>query len=100
MIARQSVVLAEGENRFTMRLPPLFGLVVRVPEEYRKGQLQGSQILGEESFHLHPTPLENGSYGFRHLPAGRYRLTVSGSEGGSMEVELPGPKEVDFRPDR
>jgi len=86
--------LAPGENRASLAIPPLYRFEIRMPEG-TEGQLQ-LELMGGKLANRRwgwgavekggPTPKAV----FDDVPAGDYRVTLSGTNAGVMLVRVPG----------
>lgn len=92
---RQAVTLRPGTNRITVALPRLYPLTIMADAGT---QLLLSRIDDAERGRMAKKCNDNGRAAFAALPAGRYQILSWGPGGGQMEVTLPGPALVTFKP--
>jgi len=85
--------LAPGENRASLAIPPLYRFEIRMPEG-TEGQLQLELLGGKGSNRRWGWgQVEKGAVPravFEDVPAGDYRVTLSGASAGVMLVRVPG----------
>ena len=91
------MTLGPGENRISVGLPRFHPLTIVADPGT---QLHLSRMDDPESGRIGRTCDENGRASFPALAAGRYQILSWGPAGGQMEVTLPGPAEVVFKPGR
>jgi hypothetical protein len=94
---RRAVTLRPGENRMSVALPRLYPLTILADPGT---QLLLSRVDDPESGRLGRKCDSDGRASFPALAAGRYQVLSWGPGGGQMEVTLPGPAEVAFKPGR
>lgn len=102
LVDKVALSLGPGDNSATVVLPPLYTLVVLVPEPPKNAQIQ-----------LRPSPQREGFWGghskvgkegrceFPQLPAGDYLLRMygSGSSGNQeMRITVQGDMEIHYEP--
>lgn len=99
-VTRRPVVVRAGDNSATIPMPKFFAVTVTAPALQPGVQLRLSRIGARGSPHMLGDLDEHMQARFGGVPAGRYRLERFGAPpgAGSMEIELPGPTEIEFRP--
>jgi hypothetical protein len=97
VVLRQEVDLVPGTNSVSLRMPPLYELTVVLPDDTVNTNVMLMGLDAERGATSSWARSDgSGKVLFDRLPAGRYRLTVSGRESGTMEVAVPAQSVVRF----
>lgn len=98
-LATTRIRLVAGHGKQTLTVPPLYSLTVLLPDS--SGRARGTISLRDASAgerFYQSAEAEDGKIHFENVPAGDYRVWVSGAASGQMDVTVPASAVVEFRP--
>jgi hypothetical protein len=99
-IDRIPITLRAGRNVATVGIPELYNLTVIVPDPPPRARLRLQPVPRRPGWWgTNETVNKEGRAEFSNLPAGEYKLQMSGpTMGGIMHISIPAHREVRFEP--
>ncbi len=95
LVVAETVELAEGENRFEIKMPKLYKVTILVPDRVFTVQLA---LANAPQLHSRFARPEKGNAVFENIPAGAYVVNFQGEHGAGKSVfDVSGPTEVNVR---